>query len=93
MRNLLAFMAAAALTVAGLGWYLGWYRIQTAPASSGHHDVHIDINTEKFQDDIHHAEQEILDKANEQIQKDKDKTNSQPAPTPPGNTASLLPPR
>src|SRR3712207_7363770 len=36
VRNLLAFLAAAALTFAGLGWYLGWYKVHSASADAGH---------------------------------------------------------
>ena len=61
MRNLLAFTAAVVLTVAGLGWYLGWYRVHSAPASDGHHKVNIDINTDKITNDIERAEKKILD--------------------------------
>ena len=52
MRNLLAFTAAVVLTVAGLGWYLGWYRVNSAPSANGHRNVNIDLNTDKITEDI-----------------------------------------
>jgi hypothetical protein len=73
MRNLLAFMAAVVLTVAGLGWYLGWYRIHSAPAADGHRNVNIDLNTDKITEDIHRAERKILEQANEHLQPAKEK--------------------
>ena len=35
MRNMLAFVAAAALTVVGVGWYLGWYGVSSTPTQEG----------------------------------------------------------
>jgi hypothetical protein len=65
MRNLLAFLAAAALTVAGAGWYLGWYRVKETDAAPGHKAVHIDIDSNKIGEDLHKGGerlQEALDK-------------------------------
>src|ERR1700730_16232337 len=33
MRNILALLAAGALVVAGLGWYLGWYHVKSTPSA------------------------------------------------------------
>jgi len=52
MRNLLALLAAAGLTFAGAGWYLGWYHIEKAPAAEGHRAVHIDSDNEKISADL-----------------------------------------
>lgn len=92
MRNLLAFTAAVVLTVAGLGWYLGWYRIHSAPASDGHRNVNIDINTDKITDDIQRAEKKILDRANEHLQSAKDKSDKH-SDSPANDAANLVPPR
>jgi hypothetical protein len=69
MRNMLAFLAAMALTVAAVGWYLDWYRVRTTPAPSGQRSVTVDINTEKIGDDFHKAEQKIQQKLAEKIEK------------------------
>jgi hypothetical protein len=53
MRNLLALFAAAVLTFAGVGWYLGWYRINPAPAAEGHRSFHVDLDGRKMGDDLH----------------------------------------
>jgi hypothetical protein len=52
MRNLLALLAAAGITFAGAGWYLGWYHVEKAPASEGHRAVHIDIDNDKISADL-----------------------------------------
>jgi hypothetical protein len=53
MRNALAFLAAATLTVLGVGWYLGWYRVSDAPADEGKRKVNIEFNTTRIGDDLH----------------------------------------
>jgi hypothetical protein len=75
MRNLLAFLAAATLTVAGLGWYLDWYRIRSQPAPTGQRSLTIDINTSKIGADIHKGEQG-LQKMLENKDKEKDKDSA-----------------
>jgi len=92
MRNLLAFTAAVVLTVAGLGWYLGWYRVHSAPAADGHRNVNIDFNTDKITEDIHRAEKKILDQASEHLQPAKDKTDKH-AENSTNDAANLVPPR
>jgi hypothetical protein len=67
MRNMLALFAAALLTVIGLGWYLGWYKVSSQPASvPGQHEVQIHIDTHKISDDLEKGEKKI-----EQIIKEK----------------------
>ena len=56
MRNLLAFVAAAALTVGGAGWFLDWYRVRSDPAPSGYKSLSIDINPGKIGQDLHKGE-------------------------------------
>jgi hypothetical protein len=62
MRNLLALFATVTLTVIGVGWYLDWFRFQSAPGPSGHQSVTVDINTAKIARDLHEAEQKIQQK-------------------------------
>ncbi len=59
MRNMLAFLAAATLTVVGVGWYLDWFKLHSVPAESGHRQLSIDVDTSKITHDIHKAEQKI----------------------------------
>ena len=51
MRNLLALLGAAVLVVAGLGWYLGWYKLGFTKTSDGNLRVETDVNTRKVVDD------------------------------------------
>jgi hypothetical protein len=86
MRNLLAFAAAAVLTVAGIGWYLGWYKVNTAPQSDGHRRVEIDINSDKVQHDLEKGERRVLDKAQQQLKERAQ--NSSPVVTPAAATTN-----
>lgn len=92
MRNLLAFLAAAAITIAGLGWYLGWYKIHATPAANGHRNVNIDIDTAKIGDDINRAEKRILDHTADHAQQSKDKTDKR-TENPLNDAANLVPGR
>ena len=59
MRNLLAFLSALTLTFFGLGWYLGWYKIQTSIPQDGHQSINVDVNNKKIKEDILRAEQRL----------------------------------
>jgi hypothetical protein len=60
MRNMLALFGAALLTVVGMGWYLGWYKVRSQPASvPGQHSVNIDIDTNKISKDFQQGEQKL----------------------------------
>lgn len=77
MRNLLAFFAAVSLTVAGLGWYLGWYKVQSAPGQPGRRNVNIEVNTVKIGADIQRGSERLQDLLNKDSKaKDGDKTKS-----------------
>jgi len=51
MRNLLALSAALVIAFAGIGWYRGWYKVETEPAQGGHQAVNIDFNRDKIAQD------------------------------------------
>jgi hypothetical protein len=84
MRNVLALFSACLLLFAGVGWYRGWYRVQSAPASAGHHAVNIDIDRTKIGNDLHEGEEE-LQKVIEKKLKDDGGKRSDKAP-PDANT-------
>jgi hypothetical protein len=66
-------LALVALAFAGVGWYLGWYKIKTEPAAPGHHHVDIDFNGSKIREDS----QKGLQKVEERVQKILDKKLSE----------------
>ncbi len=80
MRNLLAFLAAAALTFLGVGWYLDWYHVKSSPADTGHHRVDIDINRDKIIHDVEQGVQKGEQKLQNALDKEK-KPSTEPAAT------------
>jgi hypothetical protein len=67
MRNTMAFLGAAALTLAGVGWYLGWYDVLIKPSAAGHQNVDIDVNIPKIKDDINKGEEKGKKKLQEAL--------------------------
>ena len=59
MRNMLAFLAAAALTVVGVGWYLGWYHVSSVSTNEGKRSINIELNTTKIDADLRKGEDKI----------------------------------
>ena len=96
MRNFLAFVGAAVLTFAGIGWYLGWYDVKREAATPGHSRLQLDINQDKISIDVKEGTEKIKDTiekhAPEANSTDKKPTGSDallaPAPTGPGKTTS-----
>ena len=78
MRNLLALLGAAIVTFLVVGYFLDWYHIQAIPGSDGHRQVNIDVNTPKITTDLKQGEATV----EHLIEKNKQGTESQQAPTP-----------
>ena len=78
MRNLLALLAAGLLVFIGLGWHLGWYRVQSAPSADGHRQINVDLNTKKIAEDVSKG----VTKSKEVVRDflDRDDHGSAPAP-------------
>lgn len=62
MRNFLAFLTVAILTFAGVGYYLGWFTIQTSRPSSGNPSVNIEFDPEKIGGDLQKGKEQLLHK-------------------------------
>ena len=82
MRNMLAFLAAVVVTVAAVGWYLGWYTVGTVPTLTGHNKVTVDIDNVKIGKDIHVASEKIENKLAERRNR----------ATPPASVPEVSPP-
>jgi hypothetical protein len=52
MRNLLAFLAAAVVAFAVVGWCLDWYRFRSVPSPDGNPSVTVDFNPQKISEDF-----------------------------------------
>ncbi|MSR30704.1 MAG: hypothetical protein EXR99_04285 [Gemmataceae bacterium] len=62
MRNILALAALAFLLLAGTGYLLGWYTVDTKLGQDGKRNINIDINTNKISKDVDHGRDFIQDK-------------------------------
>jgi len=76
MRNLLAFLAAVALTVGGVGWYRDWFHVQNQPSAPGTRSVEININTKKIGEDLKKGEDKFIQKAEQKLQEKKSTNGS-----------------
>jgi len=59
MRNLLAVFALALIGFAAIGWYRGWYAIETAPTANGGRNINIDVNSAKIKTDLSTGKQKL----------------------------------
>jgi hypothetical protein len=80
MRNVLALLSAFVLLFAGVGWYRGWYRLQSAPAPAGHHAVNIDIDRDKIGKDLHEGEEELQKVIEKKLKDDSGKRSDKGPP-------------
>ena len=51
MRNLLALVGALVVGFAGLGWYLGWYKVGVESRAPGHPTFNVEVETDKITED------------------------------------------
>ncbi len=51
MRNLLALVGLLVLGVAGLGWYLGWYKLNVTRTTDGNLQINTTVDTKKAETD------------------------------------------
>ena len=80
MRNTLAFLAAAAIAVAAVGYYLDWFSVRGTPSGNGHKKYVLDVNAEKIEQDVHKASEEIKHKVDEKAEKAKSDHKHSDAP-------------
>src|SRR5262249_7075057 len=74
--------AALVLAFAGIGWYRGWYKVESEPSSPGHQSVNIDFNREKIVEDsaqgvkkVEEKLQKVLNQKSDGATADDQKTN------------------
>jgi hypothetical protein len=70
MRNLLALVALLLLAFAGIGWYRGWYKVETEPSSPGHQSVNIDFNRDKIVEDSARGVKKVEEKLQKVLNQD-----------------------
>jgi hypothetical protein len=98
MRNLLALIGALVVGFAGVGWYMGWYKLSFSKNPEGHIQIRTDVNTNKVADDVGQASQQIGSFIGEKLdQAGRDAKAAQPGATPgpttPPSGTPAAPPR
>src|SRR5713101_5766792 len=58
MRNLLALAAAAVLAFVVVGYFLGWYQVQTVKTGTGS-EYKVDVNSPKISEDLNKGKEKI----------------------------------
>jgi hypothetical protein len=59
MKNMLALVGLTIVLVGGVGYFLGWYKIGTAPAADGHQKIEVDVDANKVKHDVKEAEKKV----------------------------------
>jgi len=70
VRNLLALAAVLVLAFAGIGWYRGWYKVETEPSTPGHQSVNIDFNRDKIVEDSAKSVKKVEEKLQKVLNQD-----------------------
>jgi hypothetical protein len=88
MRNLFALIGVLVVGVGGLGWYLGWYKVNVTKAPDGNVRIEADVDVKKAGNDTG----EWLKKGGQAVGEAVDKANESKAvqPGPPGATPGPL---
>jgi hypothetical protein len=61
MRNMLALVGAAVVTVVGLGWYLDWFHVHRESTGEGKSSYNVQVNDQKIKEDVHKGEEKLHD--------------------------------
>jgi hypothetical protein len=85
MRNLLAFLAVAALAFIGLGWYLDWYKVQSVPGEPGRQSITIDFDRQKIAKDVEKGVQQGEEKLHDVLEKRSSASTAPAGNKPQGN--------
>ena len=81
MRNTLALIGAVVVGFGGVGWYLGWYKLNVSKGSDGNPEIKTTVDTKKVIDDSGEALKKAGTFLGEQIEKSANDAKT-PAGTP-----------
>jgi len=84
MRNLLAMLGAAVVTVLAVGWYLDWFKVHKGEAQDGKQHYSVEVNTPKIGEDLHKGTEKLHGAIDRKFSK---KSESLTPPTPPAPPA------
>jgi hypothetical protein len=94
MRNIFALIGVLVVGVGGLGWYLGWYKMNVTKNPEGNLQIQTDVDTKKLSGDstefFQKVGQMVGDKVNQAGQNGTTPPTTTPANTP-GSTPANSP--
>jgi hypothetical protein len=78
MRNILAFLAACIIAVGGIGWYLGWFSVQSTAGAAGKRNVNIEVDSRKISEDLQKGTEKIQEAIDQNRAADSSGTSDKP---------------
>ena len=69
MRNLLALVGLLVVGGAGLGWYLGWYKVGVQAGSEGKQLITIDMDTRRAAGDVKKFGESVIEFVDDKAKK------------------------
>src|SRR3954454_12861542 len=83
MRNLLAMLGAAVVTVAAVGWYLDWFKVHKGEAQDGKQHYSVEVNTPKIGEDLHKGTEKLHGAIDRKLSKKQEGPLTPPVPPAP----------
>ena len=94
MRNMLALIGLLVVGGAGLGWYMGWYKVSFNRTSDGTLEIKTDVNTTKVGQDSAEFFKNAAQVVGNHIEKSaQDAKASAPSGAPGGTPGPVTPPQ
>lgn len=80
MRNMLALVGALVVGFGGVGWYLGWYKLNVSRTSDGNLQVTTNVDTNRVVKDAGDGARHVGEFIGSQVEKAQKDAATQPAP-------------
>lgn len=87
MRNLLALFGLAVIGFAGIGWYMGWYKLSYTRTTDGQLQINTIVDTNKTRTDASEAYKNVTAVVGNQVEKAAQDTTTATPNTPAGAVA------
>jgi hypothetical protein len=90
MRNLFALIGILVVGFGGLGWYLGWYKVNVSKNSDGSMQIQTDVDTKKVTTDSSAFFQKVGQMVDDKVQQ-SGPSGTTPTTTPANTPANAQP--
>ena len=92
MRNLLALVGLAVIGFGGIGWYMGWYKLNVAKNTDGNIQITTDVDTKKVGSDSSEFLKNVSTVIGSHVDKAAQEAKTAAPSTAPGTTPGPLTP-